>query len=218
MLAGKIDKFPLALSGWPYLAGNIIILLMAAALEVYFLAAVLTLSLLFIIWFFRDPARISGPLPPLTLLAPADGRVVAVEEVILPGWGAVKLLSIFMNIFDVHVNRLPVSGTISHIEHLAGGFRPADHPQARIKNERMNVTLTIADGRRLLISQVAGLVAQNIECWVTAPSEGERGQRYGMIRFGSRVDMYLPLNTRLAINRGQRVRAGITVIGLIADA
>ncbi|MDR1397459.1 MAG: phosphatidylserine decarboxylase [Desulfarculales bacterium] len=218
MPATRVDKFPLAKSGWPYLAGNIIMLLMAMALEVYSLALILTLSLLFIIWFFRDPVRISGPLPPLALLAPADGRVVALEEVLVPGLGAVKLLSIFMNIFDVHVNRLPVSGAISHIEHVAGGFNPADRPWARIKNERMNLTLTVADGRRLMISQVAGLVAQNIECWVTAPAEGARGQRYGMIRFGSRVDIYMPLDTRLAVSRGQKVRAGITVIGIMNDA
>lgn len=214
-----IDKFPIAASGWRYIIGNLVLLAMALAVGACLFAVILLASLLFMLWFFRDPGRmISNTVSPLALVAPADGRVVALEEVEHAKLGQVRLLSIFMNVFDVHVNRLPVSGTISAIEHVPGGFAPADRPGARLKNERLNLTLTLPDGRSLVVSQVAGLVAQHIECWVAAPGQGLRCQRYGMIRFGSRVDLYLPLNTRIAVERGQRVRAGETVIGILADA
>ena len=213
-----IDKFPLAASGWRYIIAILILLAMACALEVCVLIAILVLFLLFILWFFRDPARSHYDASPLTLIAPADGRVVALEEVEKPGLGRVRLLSIFMNIFDVHVNRFPISGTVSAIEHISGGYYPADRPGARMKNERLNLTMTLEDGRTIMVTQVAGLVAQNIECWVSAPRQGVRGERYGMIRFGSRVDLYLPLDTRIAVERGQKVKAGKTVIGIMSDA
>jgi phosphatidylserine decarboxylase len=213
-----MDKFPLAASGWPYVGVACALLLMAWALGLCLLALLLLAALLFIIWFFRDPGRQNRGVPPLALLAPADGRVVAMEEVEHRELGKALLLSIFMNVFNVHVNRLPLDGTVEEIRHIPGGYRPADQPLARLGNERLNLVLRLDDGRRLIVSQVAGLVARNIECWLNAPCPGQRGMRYGMIRFGSRVDLYLPVDTRIAVQRGQTVTAGETVIGIMADA
>ena len=212
-----IDKFPLAASGLRYIAGCICLLVMALALEICVLAIILALVLLFMLWFFRDPGRHNLTAPQLALVSPADGRIVALEEVEHPEMGRVLLLSIFMNVFSVHVNRLPISGTVVSTRHIPGGFQPADRPGARLRNERLNLLLRLDDGREIMVTQVAGLVAQHIECWISPPCSGQRGSRYGMIRFGSRVDLYLPVDTRIASSRGQKVRAGETVIGIMAD-
>lgn len=212
-----IDKFPIVVSGWRYIIGCVCLLAMAIALEVCVLAIILSLALLFMLNFFRDPGRQNLTAPPLALVAPADGRVVAIEEVEHPEMGHVLLVSIFMNVFNVHVNRLPISGAIVSTRHVPGGFQPADRPGARVQNERLNLVLRLEDGREIMVTQVAGLVARHIECWVNAPCHGERGSRYGMIRFGSRVDLYLPTDTRIAASRGQKVRAGETIIGIISD-
>ncbi len=212
-----IDKFPLAASGRRYIIGCLGLLAMAIALKVCVLVVILLLALFFMLWFFRDPGRQNTSAPPLALVSPADGRIVALEEVEHPQMGRVLLLSIFMNVFSVHVNRLPIAGTVTNVHHIPGGFQPADRPGARVGNERLELTLRLDDGREIMVTQVAGLVAQYIECWVSAPHAGQRGSRYGMIRFGSRVDLYLPTDTRIAASRGQKVRAGETVIGIMAD-
>lgn len=153
--------------------------------------------------------------PPEAVLSPADGKVVAVEEVEtdkLPG-GRGIVVSIFMNLFDVHVNRLPISGRVESVVHYPGGFKSADLPQARVENERQEVLLINSRGRPLLVTQVAGLVARRIECRLTPGDLVQRGERYGMIRFGSRLDVYLPMDASVDVSLGQRVKAGASIIG-----
>lgn len=209
------DKFPLAAPGWPYVLGGLVLALAASALGVWWMAIPLWLILILMINFFRDPAR-AGSAGPRAVLSPADGKVVVIEEVegeadLPPGkW---RLVSIFMNIFDVHVNRAPAAGTVLKLEHFAGGFVPADRDEARTGNERLALHLKAESGAEMVVMQVAGLVARRIHCHAAAGDRLARSQRYGMIRFGSRLDVYLPADAKVAVSLGQKVRAGESVIG-----
>lgn len=208
------DKFPLAASGWPYIISFLVLSLVATALGVWVLAIPLWLVLLLMLNFFRDPARTSQA-GPRAVISPADGKVVAIEDLAgggdLPP-GQLRLVSVFMNIFDVHVNRAPASGTIKSVVHHPGGYVPADRPEAATGNERLAVHIETERGP-LVVVQVAGLVARRIECRLAAGDAVRRGQRYGMIRFGSRLDIYLPAAARVTVNLGQRVKAGVSQIG-----
>ncbi|MEW5911657.1 MAG: phosphatidylserine decarboxylase family protein [Thermodesulfobacteriota bacterium] len=213
-----MDKFPLARPGWPYVLGVLLLSLVATALEAWWLAVPLWLVTLLIVNFFRDPAR-RNEAGPRAVISPADGKVVAVQEADhpeLPG-GRGRLVSIFMNIFDVHVNRAPVAGRVRGVRRVPGGYLPADRPQAREANERVEVVIIPAGGQALVVSQVAGLVARRIHCRLAPGDLVQRGERYGMIRFGSRLDVYLPLEAEARVQPGQRVRAGVSVIGELPD-
>ncbi len=208
-----MDKFPLARAGWPYVLGALFLSLAASALAVWWLAVPLWIIFILMVNFFRDPAR-SSDAGPGAVISPADGKVVVVESAShpdLPG-GRAQMVSIFMNIFDVHVNRAPTSGRVMRVTHHPGGYLPADRPQAATANERVEVLIASQAGPALVVAQVAGLVARRIECWVTGGVAIRRGQRYGMIRFGSRLDLYLPPGAQVQVALGQRVRAGETVI------
>lgn len=211
-----MDKFPLAASGWPYILVTVGLAWVASALGVRLMAWPLWLVAAWMVWFFRDPAR-SSQAGSQALVAPADGKVVAIQEVECPQLpqGRALMVSVFMNIFNVHVNRLPAAGQVVSLAHHAGAFDPADQPQVSRGNERHELLLETAQGQRLLVVQVAGLVARRIECWAVPGDLMRRSQRFGMIRFGSRVDLYLPLGTRVAASLGQKVKAGETVIGTL---
>lgn len=207
-----MDKFPLARPGWLYLAGAVFLAAVASALHLWWLAAPLWVVVLLIGNFFRDPARRSAAGPG-AVISPADGKVVVVAEAShpeLPGQ-RVWMVSVFMNIFDVHVNRSPLAGRVQKVVHRPGGFMPADREAAATANERVDMVLA---GRQatIVVTQVAGLVARKIECWAAPGVAMQRGQRYGMIRFGSRLDLYLPLSAKVQVAPGQRVRAGVSVI------
>ena len=208
------DKFPLASAGLPYLGGCLVLALVASALGVWWMAIPLWVIMVWMVWFFRDPARQSQATEK-QVISPADGKVVAVQEVDCPQLpqGRARLVSIFMNIFDVHVNRAPVGGQVKALGYHPGGFVPADRPGARLGNEQMSMVLATPQGGRLMVNQVAGLVARRIECWAAPGQNLERGERYGMIRFGSRLDVYLPLTASVLVRPGQRVKAGVTPIG-----
>ena len=169
---------------------------------------------LFFLYFFRDPER---PIPsdPQLILAPADGRVVAVgrgPEVNWQGRPAQKL-SIFMNLFDVHVNRAPVAGRIVAKQYQPGRFLAADRPEAPQQNEQLVWQLLSSDGTEVTLIQIAGLLARRIVSYVNEGEQVERGERIGLICFGSRVDLYLPPSWRLEVQPGQKVKAGSTIIG-----
>jgi phosphatidylserine decarboxylase len=207
------DKFPLAKAGWVYLIPALLLAWVGTALRIRFLGLLLWLVAGWVAWFFRDPARFSNAGPE-AVISPADGKIVALQEVDqpeLPG-GRALVVSIFMNIFDVHVNRAPLAGRVLSTRRIPGGFVPADRPQAREGNERLALGLQTPAGAEILVVQVAGLVARRIECWARPGELVQRGQRYGMIRFGSRVDVYLPPRALTRVALGQRVRAGETVI------
>jgi len=163
--------------------------------------------------FFRDPAR-PGPRGERLVIAPADGRVVSVIEVDEPAYvgGRALRVSVFMNVFDVHVNRHPVDGTVQLRRYHAGKFLNASLDKSSLDNEQMS--LGVRSGRGpVLIRQIAGLIARRI---VTDPQVGDpvrQGERLGLIRFGSRVDTFLPAGARARVRVGDRTRAGVTVIG-----
>ena len=168
----------------------------------------LLLLLLFVAFFFRNPRRVV-PDDPGAIVSPADGRVVNVERV-----GNVTKMSIFLSIFNVHVNRSPISGRIEAMDYRRGKFKLAFDPAASVENER-NV-IVVADGElKIVFTQIAGLVARRIVCWKRTGDNVKRGELIGLIRFGSRVDILFPSRTEVTVAKGARVRGGSTVIGRV---
>jgi phosphatidylserine decarboxylase len=168
----------------------------------------------FVIQFFRDPPR-AVPTQPNAVLSPADGRIVKVERVRDPYTERDTLLiSVFMNVFNVHSNRAPVDGTVERVVYSAGKFVNADLDKASTENERNAMVLRLAgaDDERISVVQVAGLIARRILCYVKEGDRLARGQRYGFIRFGSRVDVYLPLSARPKVAVGDVVYATTTIL------
>ncbi|PSJ17193.1 phosphatidylserine decarboxylase [Nitrosomonas supralitoralis] len=166
----------------------------------------------FVLQFFRDPPR-EIPTDRNAILAPADGRIVAVEKTQDPYLEreAVKI-SVFMNVFNVHSNRSPVDGEIHDKWYFPGKFVNADLPKASLENERNALWIKADNGADVTCVQVAGLIAKRILCQVSPGDHMTRGQRFGFIRFGSRVDVYLPLNTKINVNIGDKVSATLTVL------
>ncbi len=167
---------------------------------------------LFVLQFFRDPAR-EVPGNRNAILAPADGRIVAVEKVQDPFLNreAIKV-SVFMNVFNVHSNRSPVDGEVREKWYFPGKFINADLPKASLENERNALWIKADNGADVTCVQVAGLVAKRIICSIVPGEHLQRGQRFGFIRFGSRVDVYVPLNTQINVNIGDKVSATSTVL------
>ncbi|NPA07038.1 MAG: phosphatidylserine decarboxylase family protein [Chloroflexi bacterium] len=166
-------------------------------------------------YFFRDPDR-HPPAGEDTILAPADGRILTVRRTHEPLWiqGDAWQVGTFMSIFDVHINRAPCTGKVVRIEHKPGTFLPADRDEA-LHNERRLYYWECTNGQRLLVIQIAGLLARRTVPFVVEGQEVVRGQRFGLIRFGSRVEVYMPTATsRPLVLPGHRVRAGETPIGL----
>jgi phosphatidylserine decarboxylase len=201
----------LAREGWPFIA-----IALAAAVVVYALAGLwwslpLWLLLVFVVQFFRDPPR-EIPTQSNAVLAPADGRIVKVEKAHDPYTDRDTLLiSVFMNVFNVHSNRAPVDGTVERVDYQTGKFINADLDKASTENER-NAMVMRLDGERITVVQVAGLIARRILCYVKAGDRLSRGQRYGFIRFGSRVDVYLPLTARPRVAVGDVVAATSSIL------
>ncbi|MCX5871028.1 MAG: phosphatidylserine decarboxylase family protein [Deltaproteobacteria bacterium] len=209
-------QIPIAKEGYPFIAFSAFVTLILAVLG-YDLLALPALALTtFIICFFRDPERI-GPISEDALISPADGKVILIEKIIDDQYllGQVYKISIFMNVFNVHVNRVPVSGTVEKILYTPGKFYSADSDRGALYNEHCATILSCARGNRLAFVQVAGLIARRIVCWLEVDDQVRRGQRFGLIRFGSRVDLYIPTQTQLEIAIGQKVRAGETVLGYL---
>ncbi|HEY5648712.1 MAG TPA: phosphatidylserine decarboxylase family protein [Nitrospiria bacterium] len=198
----------------PFLVGAVVITAAIALLNISGLtlgAAVLAAG---IFWFFRDPERII-PEGDHLVVSPADGKVLSVTEVDEDRFlkDRAKKISIFLNIFDVHVNRIPASGRIREITYQPGTFLAADKDLASKHNEQNAVFLETGSGRKMVFIQVAGLVARRIVCWVREGQEVSRGERFGMIRFGSRTDIFLPLDTEIRVSPGDRVKGGSSIIG-----
>lgn len=202
----------IAREGWPYLAGTIMVALLVSAWLGGWVALPFWLIAVFVLQFFRDPPR-RVPTDPKAVLSPADGRIVAVEKTQDPyaEREAIKI-SVFMNVFNVHSNRSPVDGEILKIQYFPGKFVNADLDKASVENERNALVIQGSNGKQLSCVQVAGLIARRILCYVK-PGDGlARGQRYGFIRFGSRVDVYLPLDAAPKVAIGDKVYATETVL------
>jgi phosphatidylserine decarboxylase len=207
---------PVHREGWAFVAILAAVTIILFWLGADFLGWIVLLITAWCAYFFRDPERVT-PLRSGLVISPADGRVSAIEDVIPPpeldlDREPVTRISIFMNIFDVHVNRSPADGTLARIAYVPGKFVNADLDKASEDNERQAMTLALEDGRKLGVVQIAGLVARRIVKFVNEHDRLLAGQRIGLIRFGSRVDVYLPRGVHAFVSIGQRAIAGETVI------
>jgi phosphatidylserine decarboxylase len=179
--------------------------------------AVFGMATLFTAWFFRNPSR-HVPDGPNLIVSPGDGRVLAVAEEDEPRFlkrRAIRV-SIFLSPLNVHINRTPCEGKVTVVEHVPGKFLVASRAGATLENERTAVLIETEAGRQVLCVQVAGYVARRIVCWLAEGETVARGERYGLIRFGSRMDLYLPVGTKMSVTAGDHVRGGESVIGVFA--
>lgn len=169
---------------------------------------------LFVAWFFRNPHRVI-PQGSNVVVAPGDGKVIAIEEEFEPRYLKDKSIrvTIFLNVFDVHINRMPCEGIVEDVQYQPGLFLVASKPEATIKNEQNALMIKSVTGAKVLCVQVAGLIARRIVCWILPMEKAVRGERFGLIRFGSRMDTFLPAGTRIKVAVGERVKGGETIVG-----
>jgi phosphatidylserine decarboxylase len=204
----------IAREGWPYLAGVGLFALIVTKLVGMGWAWPLWVIFVFVLQFFRDPPRLV-PIAENAVLAPADGRIVAVERTNDPYAEREALkISIFMNVFNVHSNRVAVNGVIQKIQYFPGKFVNADLDKASTENER-NAVVIDSNGQIITLVQVAGLIARRILCYARVGDRVKKGERYGFIRFGSRVDVYLPLTAEPLVAVGEKVSATTTLIAIV---
>ena len=204
-------RLPIASEGWPLILPGFALAVLCALLHWRAAAAGAFALALFVTWFFRDPARVI-PADPAAIVSPADGKVVVVE----PGAAGAQI-SIFLSVFNVHVNRTPVAGEVVAVERHAGKFLAAWNHAASTENARASVTVRTPRGDVRFV-QVTGLIARRIVCHLAPGDRVERGERYGLIRFGSRVDLFLPPGAEPAVRIGDRLRGGADVIARWRDA
>ncbi|MDI6790373.1 MAG: phosphatidylserine decarboxylase family protein [Thermodesulfobacteriota bacterium] len=207
---------PVAKEGYPFIFIAALTALLAALLNWVIISVFFWAAGIFILYFFRDPERVV-PDDPRAVVSPADGKVILIEKVTDERFlhGQVLKISIFMNIFNVHVNRIPYDGVVKEIRYQAGQFLAADQERASFENENNAVFLEVEDERRMVVVQVAGVLARRIVCWAEHGDKVRKGMRFGMIRFGSRLDVYLPLSAQIEVEIDQRVVAGQTILGYL---
>jgi len=204
---------PVTKEGVPFIGFVALAAIVFALLEWSVLAAAALAAGAFVIYFFRDPERVV-PSEPGAVVSPADGKVIEIREDFegsLQGQ-EVRRISIFMNIFDVHVNRAPITGKVEQIQYQPGCFFPADRAGASVRNERNALLLRSEGGESCTVVQVAGFIARRIVCWAEVGDTVHRGERFGLIRFGSRLDVYMPREYSVLVKVGQRVVAGQSVL------
>lgn len=189
-----------------YLTGNTIVKIFAGVLCIIFIL---------IVFFFRDPER-NIPQEENAVIAPADGKIILIEEVNDNEYlnNRAKIVSIFMSVFNVHINRVPITGTVEYLKYNKGKFLPAFTEESSLKNE--NYAVGISNGnQKVLFKQIAGLIARRIVNNLKLNQSVKAGQRFGMIKFGSRVDIIMPLSTQISVSLNQKVKGGETIIGII---
>ena len=208
------DRYPhpiIAREGWPFIIGGLLLSLVLTPCSGW-LALPFWLFTLFALQFFRDPPR-PVPQDADAILCPADGRIVVVERTTDPYRFTEALkISVFMNVFNVHSQRSPADGVLDRVEYYPGKFLNADLDKASEQNERNAVLMTTESGRKITFVQVAGLVARRILCYSRPGDKLRRGERYGFIRFGSRVDVYLPVDAVPQVAIGDKVSASSTIL------
>ncbi len=206
----KAEQIPIAREGYPFILTGCFATLVLALLHLTGWALAGLVLTGFVLWFFRDPAR-TGPHAENGVVCPADGKIIVIRDVDDERFlhGRATKVSIFMNVFNVHVNRIPCDGQVTSILFKPGKFYAADREKAALHNEYCGLILDTGN-HRLAVVQVAGLIARRIVCRAEPGDQVRAGQRYGLIRFGSRVDLYLPPDTVIEAQLGQKVRAGET--------
>ena len=208
----------IAREGWLFLAIAFAVATVLSGTGPWWAAALGWLAFLFVLQFFRDPAR-PVPQQPNAVLAPADGRIVAVASARDPYLDREALkISVFMNVFNVHSNRSPVDGVVMNVWYHAGSFVNAALDKASLENERNAIHITTLRGHDVVCVQIAGLIARRILCYTRTGETLVRGQRYGFIRFGSRVDVYLPPASTPRVAVGDKVAATSTILAELPPA
>lgn len=204
----------IAREGFPFILPLVVLTVAFALFGLMWLSVLFFLMAAFVTWFFRNPER-KPPEDVNVVVSPADGRVIKIEDVTENDMlkGPSKKISIFMNVFNVHVNRAPYSGTVGAISYRKGKFLSANLDKASSLNEKNSVLINTDNGKIILTEQIAGLVARRIECWLHVGMNVTKGDRFGLIRFGSRLDVFLPADTVVSVSIGDNVRAGETPIG-----
>lgn len=207
------DHIPFIPEGLPYVLTGIFVTFTFALLGWTVATLLLAAVTVLMVHFFRDPVRWCHAGPG-DVVSPADGRIIVVEKTTEPRFTGQPCwkISIFMNVFDVHVNRVPVSGRIVDIYYQKGRFLAADKPKASMENEQNWIRIETASGSSVVVTQVAGLIARRIVCWPQVEDTVHRGERFGMIRFGSRLDLYIPSTGEVLVRKGQKVFAGETIL------
>lgn len=202
-----IDK-----AGWPFVAGAALPGVLAAWAGWYWVAGLFGVFALFMLFFFRDPDRVT-PADPLACISPADGRILVAgdaEAAAAPD-GAWKQISIFLSPLDVHINRMPCGGRVTRVQYTPGRFLAAYKPDSARVNERNEVWLD-RGGETVVVRQVVGVLARRLVCRAGPGDQVRTGQRFGLMKFGSRIDLYLPPRCTLSVRAGDRVRGGETVV------
>lgn len=206
----------LAREGYPFVAGGLIVAIFVQLVAGGVLAFVCWLIALFMLQFFRDPVR-EIPNDTGAIVSPADGKVVTVRQATDPISGKkVTNIAIFLNIFSVHSTRIPISGEVLQRIYRQGKFLNAAVDKSSQENERNSIVIRTHDAKEVTCIQIAGLIARRILCYVTEGQSVQCGQKYGFIRFGSRVELFLPQEYRITVNVGDKVRGGADIIGFTA--
>lgn len=209
------ENTPIAVEGYPFIALAGFVTVVLALLSWKLLALIGLCATLFCAYFFRNPERIV-PEDGNAVLAPADGKVIFVGNVAEERLhGETVKISIFMSVFNVHINRVPVSGKVFDLFYKRGKFLDVRDSRATFENEQSGMLIETAGGVKLLVVQVAGLIARRIVCYAQKGDDLVRGERYGLIRFGSRLDVYLPRSTDLRVSVGDKTVAGETILGYL---
>jgi phosphatidylserine decarboxylase len=206
---------PVASEGWPFIIPLAIVTALLFSIGWKNTAVVSLLLTLFVLYFFRDPER-TVPQDAGAVVSPADGRVIVVKDIFEPTYlkQEVKQISIFLSVFNVHVNRSPISGTVETVKYNPGKFHVASVDKASLDNEQ--TAMVISDGKhKVLVKQIAGLIARRILCYAVPGDAIRTGERYGLIRFGSRVDIFLPRDADLKVKVGDRVTGARDIIAVL---
>ena len=203
------NRLPVAREGVPFIIVGCFVTLIFFLLGLRVLPVVTALFTLFTAYFFRDPDR-EPEIEERDVLSPADGKIVDIRK-----FEPCLRVSIFMSVFNVHVNRVPVSGKITKISYHPGKFFSANLDKASAENENNKIILETDDGKRLMTVQIAGLIARRIVCWIKENDQVIAGNRFGLIRFGSRLDVYFPQDSQITVKHHQKVKAGETKLGYL---
>jgi phosphatidylserine decarboxylase len=206
---------PVASEGWPFIVPLAIITALLFAFGWRNTGVVTLVLTLFVLFFFRDPERVV-PEGKGAVVSPADGKVIVIKDIYEPTYlkQDVKQISIFLSVFNVHVNRAPIEGTVELVKYNPGKFHVASVDKASLDNEQ--TAMVIANGKdKVLVKQIAGLIARRIVCYAKPGDAIKRGERYGLIRFGSRTDIFLPKDAEIRVKLGDRVKGARDIIGVL---
>jgi phosphatidylserine decarboxylase len=212
-LVDRALGLPIAKEGVPFVVGVGAPALAAGALGFMGPAVFLAALAAYTAWFFRNPHRVV-PLGEDLIVSPGDGKVIAVDQEFEPRFlkdDSIRI-SIFLNVFNVHINRVPCAGVIREVGYQPGQFIAANHPNASVRNEQNALLIQRQDGKNVLCVQVAGLLARRIVCWASAGEHVAKGERYGLIRFGSRMDVFLPRESVVKVKVGDWVKGGASIL------